>query len=276
MNRVRTGRWVVWVLITLGAGSTALAAVGSAVPQERGRRSTPGGGYGVDPAANNPPYDGRFTFVRIRFTPTAGRFFGRRSREPAWHHDYPTGERNLANIVRSLSMVDVNASPANGAGVVLDLTDPDLFRYPWAYLCEPGYWDPTEEEAAALRAYLRKGGFIVFDDFVQDDWYNFQQQIQRVLPGAQIHELDPSHPIFQSFFEIESLEFTHPNYWYVRPVFYGIYEENDPQKRLVAVINYNNDIGDYWEWSDTGWVPIALSNEAYKFGVNYIIYGITH
>ena len=44
----------------------------------------------------------------------------------------------------------------------------------------------------------------------------------------------------------------------------------------MVIANYNHDIGDYWEWSDTEWIPIELSNEAYKLGVNYVIYGMTH
>ena len=58
--------------------------------------------------------------------------------------------------------------------------------------------------------------------------------------------------------------------------FYGVYEDNDPNARLMLVANYNNDIGEYWEYSDTGWLPIDLSNEAYKFGVNYVLYAMTH
>ena len=60
------------------------------------------------------------------------------------------------------------------------------------------------------------------------------------------------------------------------PYFIGAYLDNDPNKRLLLIANYNNDVGEYWEWSDMGWVAIDLSNEAYKLGVNYIIYGITH
>ena len=67
-----------------------------------------------------------------------------------------------------------------------------------------------------------------------------------------------------------------PPYGDLPPAWYGVFEDNDPAKRLLLVANDNNDLGEYWEFSDTGWVPIDLSNEAYKFGVNYIIYGMTH
>ncbi len=61
-----------------------------------------------------------------------------------------------------------------------------------------------------------------------------------------------------------------------RSTYQGIFEDNDPKKRLMAIANYNGDIGEFWEWSDTGYAPIDLSNEAYKVGVNYMIYGLTH
>ena len=98
--------------------------------------------------------------------------------------------------------------------------------------------------------------------------------LERVLPGAQPIRLEASHPIFDSFYRIESLEFTHPNFG-LRSQFFGIFEDNDPSKRLMMIINYNNDIGDYWEWSDAGYLPIDLSNQAYKLGVNYIMYAMT-
>jgi hypothetical protein len=142
-------------------------------------------------------------------------------------------------------------------------------------MCEPGFWTQTDEEAANMRAYLLKGGFIIFDDFRGNDWANFLAQMQRVLPDVRMVELELSHPIFHSFFDIATLEF-HQYYDRGTPYFIGAYLDNDPKKRLLFIANYNNDVGEYWEYSDTGWTPIDLSNEAYKLGVNYLIYGVTH
>ena len=60
------------------------------------------------------------------------------------------------------------------------------------------------------------------------------------------------------------------------PIFRGLYEDNDPKKRLLMVVNYNTDISQYWEWSGRGLRPFDETNEAYKLGVNYVIYGLTH
>ena len=98
-----------------------------------------------------------------------------------------------------------------------------------------------------------------------------------MLPDHSIVPLDASHPVFDSFFrmEEENIRIPHP---YGRGIasYWGIHENDDPDGRLMVVINHDNDIGDYMEWSDRGFIPIALSNEAYKLGVNYVVYALTH
>ena len=215
----------------------------------------------------NPAYDGRFTFARVRFQALDEGWGGR---DLKWDHDYPKGERNFARILDEITAIQ----PRLRESVIVTLDDPELMKYPVAYLCEPGYWTMTDAEAKGLREYLLKGGFIIFDDFAGQHWYNFAEQFARVLPEAKLVPLDASHPIFDSFFHIESLDFDHPNYR-VKSQFFGVFEDNDPEKRLLAIINYNNDIGDYWEWSDEGFLPIELSNQAYRLGVNYVVYAMT-
>ncbi|MGE0812517.1 MAG: DUF4159 domain-containing protein [Vicinamibacterales bacterium] len=218
------------------------------------------------------PYDGRFAFVRLRYRMPglAGGFRGFR-REPPWHHDYPRADRHLMRILEEITLL----RPHLEESAILTLDDPDLFNYPVAYMSEPGFWTLEDAEVAGLRAYLAKGGFVIFDDFRQEHWYNFEQQMRRVLPAQTLVELTADHPIFHAFFEIDPARFVSP-YGGLTPVFFGVFEDNDPSRRLQVIANYNNDIGEYWEFSDTGWVPIDLSNEAYKFGVNYIVYGMTH
>lgn len=234
-----------------------------------GRRGYVQGGELADIV--NVPYDGRFTFARIRYEPAGGGGFRFRGRDLKWDHDTPRAELHFTKILRELTTL----RPYIEGGNILTLDDPELFKYPVAYLCEPGFWVPTDVEAKALRDYLAKGGFLIVDDFAADQWYNFESQMQRVLPGARLVQLDEKHPIFDSFFRIASLAYAHP-YYRLPSQFFGIYQDNDPSKRLLAIVNYNNDIAEYWEWSDTGFLPLDLSNEAYKLGVNYIIYAMTH
>jgi hypothetical protein len=215
-------------------------------------------------------YDGRYAFVRLQYGGFGG--FGGYRREPPWAHDYPRAERHFMRILKEITYLDLHLDESN----IFTLDDPELFNYPIAYMSEPGYWTMNEEEVASLRSYLRKGGFVIFDDFRGEHWSNFEQQMRRVIPDGRLVELDATNAIFHSFFEINSLEFVQLYDRGLKAMFYGMFEDNDPQKRLMLIANYNNDIGEYWEFSDQGYIPIDLSNEAYKFGVNYVMYALTH
>ena len=214
-------------------------------------------------------YDGQFTFVRLRWN--SG--FGRGGFGAAWNHDLPRAEQHLAMIVRELSLVDMRTDGSK----VLMLDDPELFKYPIAFMWEPGFWNLTDEEASAFRAYLAKGGFAVFEDFDGgQQWAHFEAQMRRVLPEGRLVRLDRTHPIFDSFFRVQDIDaIVHPMTG-IRPSYYGIFENNDPAERLMVVANYDNDVPEYWEWSGQGLYPFDTSNEAYKLGVNYLIYGLTH
>jgi hypothetical protein len=219
------------------------------------------------------PYDGRFTFLRVYFDDGGARGSGFRGfgREPPWHHDKPFAERNLSAILRELT--SLQTFDGSHGGNAFALTDPEIFRYPILWLAEPGRWVPSDAEVRALRAFLLKGGFIIFDDFSGGDWRNFTAQMQRVLPEMRPIRLTGNEPIFRSFFDIDinalNLEFDR------QPAeFWGIFEDNDPKKRQIAVINYNNDIGEYMEYSATGFT--IATNEAYRLAVNYIFYALMH
>jgi hypothetical protein len=140
---------------------------------------------------------------------------------------------------------------------------------------EPGFWTMSDHEAERLREYLTKGGFLIFDDFEGAQWNNLEDQMRRVLPAARWVKLDRSHRIFDSFFRMDTIDFPHPMYG-ILPTYYGLFEDNDPTRRLMAIANHNNDVAEYWEWSGRGFFPVDPSNEAYKLGINYMLYGLTH
>jgi hypothetical protein len=156
----------------------------------------------------------------------------------------------------------------------------------------------TDREAAALRAYLQKGGFVIVDDFKPrrgrfggrfggglggelgggygTGWEVFAEAMRRVMPEGRFVDLDASDAIFHSFFEVDRLDIIPQAYIAGQPIFRGLFEDNDRRKRLQMIVNYNTDVSQFWEWSGTGLRPIDDTNEAYKLGVNYIIYGLTH
>jgi hypothetical protein len=230
-----------------------------------------------DPVVKNEPYDGRFTFARLKYRTAPGGYWYQGL--PSWVHGYPMSEDNLTRIMNEITFLGARTDAFN----VFTLDDPELTKYPLAYITEPGWWTMNESEMAAFRAYLLKGGFVIFDDFkVENDfgpgggWDPFEENIKRVFPGARLMPMEPSHPIFHSFFEIKTLADFPQAYNYGPPVFRALFEDNDPKKRVMAIINYNTDISQYWEWSGRGLRPFDETNEAYKLGVNYIIYGLTH
>ena len=263
----------------------ALAALGATALAQNRRPSPFANPFfsEYEPKVKNPPYDGRFTFARLRYAPGPGGYYYRGL--PAWAHGFipqpggVKGEQNLMNIMNEVSYL----RPRIDESAVFALDDPELFHYPIAYMAEPGFWTMSDTEAASFRAYLLKGGFVIFDDFrLSGDprsgggWENLEENLKRVLPEARIVDLDPTMQVFHSFFEIDSFGIVPQSYDQGRPIFRGIFEDNDPKKRLMAIINYNTDISDFWEFSATGFRPIEEANEAYKIGVNYVIYGLTH
>ena len=233
------------------------------------------------PIDKAPAYDGRFTFARLKYTTGPGGYYFRGI--PAWAHGYSTslqGRRAEDNLVKILNSV-TNMKPHVDGTAVVEVNDPELFQYPIVYATEAGFMDLSDKDATSLREYIEKGGFIIFDDFRErnfiggNDWDSFTEAMRRVLPGEHLQEISLSHPIFHAFFDIGTLEF-HQAYDRGTPAFYGMYEHDDRNRRLQVIANFNNDVSEYWEYSDTGFAPIDLSNEAYKLGVNYVIYGMTH
>jgi hypothetical protein len=259
-----------------------LAATGVALSVAVTAFAQYGGPRGPFRERPNIPYDGRFTFVRVKYTTAPGGYWY--GGWPAWGHGYPIAEQNLMNIMNEVSYLGPHVDDIN----TLTFDDPELFRYPVAYVIEVDWWAMTDREAEALRAYMQKGGFVIVDDFKPrrfrggfgsdfgSGWAVFEAAMKRVLPDARFADMDASHPIFHSFFEIDDLEIIPQAYIAGRPVFRGLYEDNDPGKRLQMIVNYNTDISQFWEWSGLGLRPIDETNEAYKLGVNYLVYGLTH
>ena len=248
---------VVLVFATLAGGAVVFAQGRFRDPQPQ---MYPGGNIG---------YDGRLAFIRLRYS-TGFSGYGRRGGQPGWAHDYPTADIHLMKIVNDLTTVAPHVDGSN----IFSLDDPDLMNHPIAYLSEPGMWYPSDGEVTGMRTYLLKGGFIIFDDFRGTDWYNLEEQVKRALPEYRFIQIDVTHPIFHSFFDIKDLNFL--TSYNGMPTYWGIFEDNDPKKRMLILANRDHDLGEYWEYSDTGQDPVDFSNEAYKFGVNYWLYGLMH
>jgi uncharacterized protein DUF4159 len=226
-------------------------------------------------AIDNAPYDGRFTFFRVRFEPSfggggGGSRFGRgRGVDKKWDHDTPRADRHFMKILEEITML----RPKMDCNVIYPFGDPESFKYPIAYVSEPGFWTQTDDEVKGLREFVAKGGFVIFDDFGGSAWYNFEEQWRRAFPELQLQPLPKDHPIFDAFYDIRGHSL--PNA-YGPAEWYGVFEDNDPTKRLIAIADYNADLGELMEFSDEAYTPIDISNEAYKIMTNYVIYAMTH
>lgn len=255
---------------------------GLALAQRRHRKPT----MDLPPVSENgipqtdPNLSGRFTFVRLRFD-TGGLSAGYAGSNilgdggPLWSHDYPIASRHLMKIMAEVSKIDASLDINEP---ILTFDDPLLFKFPFAYMAEVGYMTLSEAEIAGMREYLKRGGFLLVDDFRQaHEFYNLQYQVKKAFPEYELKKLELQHPVFNCFFSIKTLE-VNPIYGGrgigpLNPEFWGLEDETG---RLMMIINYNYDVSDYWQFSDNPFRPIEETNEAYKFGVNYIIYALTH
>lgn len=227
---------------------------------------------GSAPEASRQPEPGEFHFARMYYNDYAGARggFGR----GWWQQDWPEAEEHfLANLVR-LTRINV------GEYRVVDLLDDRLFDYPWLYATQTGYWDLSDQELDRLREYLLRGGFLMCDDFWGDDeWYVFEQTMRHLFPDREMEELHGDDAVLHVVYGID--EFTQiPGLRFLRqldslppPKWYGIYDDN---RRLMVGINYNQDVGDSWEEANNPQYPVPMTTLGYRFGINYIVYAMTH
>ncbi len=212
----------------------------------------------------------KFKFVRVKLSPLyPGSCLGDSPCEP-WSHDYPEAGIHFSKIVSELSKLQVVLDDDE---YIFSFADPNLMKYPFAYMCEVGYMQLTDAEIQGMREYLLRGGFLLVDDFGGRDMNTFQYYMKRVFPEFEMKRVDPSHPIFNCFFTIKSFDVRTYRARQGRPEYLGV---EDKHGRLMMIINYNNDVSDFWQWSNDPFQPIEDTNSAYKFGVNYVFYALTH
>jgi hypothetical protein len=239
------------------------------------------------PPADEPP--GRHSFYWTRAVYSSGgsdrgRGWGWGRRYNAWATDFPKGDRQFLVVLERLVRLD-----AYDFENAVDLADPKLRRYPMVYAVEVGHMDLTPEQVHGLRDYLSAGGLLVVDDFWGSyEWARFEFNIRKVLPGRQIVELPMDHPLFSTYYQIDSV-LQVPNVRNGEAVTRGwghTWEEDgyvphvlgifDDDGELMVIINWNTDLGDAWEWAEDPMYPLPLSTFAYEMGTNMIVYGMSH
>jgi len=222
---------------------------------------------------------GEFQFARLAYTANNyGRGWGW-GRRQMWQTDWPDAEHHFVKGVGRLTRVDAAVD-----GHVLTALDESIFDYPWIYAVEVGYWQLSDAEAARLREYLLRGGFLMVDDFHGTlEWAGFMASLERIFPDRPVVDIPEGHEVFHAVYDLDqriqipSRMFIYSGVTWERdgynPHWRGIFDDDG---RLMVAINFNMDIGDAWEHADWPDYPENMTALAYRFGVNYLIYAMTH
>jgi hypothetical protein len=241
-------------------------------------------GRGPQPDGDNILVDdaaGEFNFVRVRFNTyfSGGGFRGGFGDGP-WAIDFPDADTNFLRGVSRLTNIRVMSNP-----IVLEFDDPEIFDYPFLYMLEVGQGGGivlSLAEIENLRQYLLRGGFLLIDDFWgQRQWDNFYAAFSQLFPDREIVELSPDHEIFHVYYDIDGPQMIPALY---RSDEYGEQGINtasnhailDDQGRVMVLINWNSDMGDGWEHTYHPDYPTRYANSAYRLGINYLMYSLTH
>lgn len=235
-----------------------------------------------------------FSWSRLRYTPIARGFggggggfggyggyrgYGGFGGAWTWARDYPKADREFLLAVKRLTRIDARSTEQ-----VVDLDSDDIFNYPFVYAVQVEDWTFTDAEAKRLREYLLKGGFLMVDDFHGTaDWQSFMRGMRMVFPNRPVEDLQNGDEIFHVLYDLDN-RFQVPGEQYVNTG--RTYEKDgydpkwrairDDKGRIVVAICHNMHLGDAWEWSDSPEYPEKFSAMAFRIGLDYVIYSMTH
>ena len=258
-------------LLTIALSIVLIVGAGFAASQERSTR--------IEDARLLRESPGEFQFVRLAYASNGYRRGGWGGRQ-MWRTDWPDAEHHFVRGIDRLTRVATAEK-----GRILTPLDEEIFDYPWIYAVEVGYWYLNDQEAAHLRDYLLRGGFLMVDDFHGGrEWASFVASMEKVFPDRPIIEIPEHDEAFHVIYDLDHrIQIPSRMYIYsgvtwerddgVTPHWRGIYDDDG---RLMVAINFNMDIGDAWEHADWPDYPENMTALAYRFGINYLIYAMTH
>ena len=271
MKILRRPPGLLWIAVLLLGGASLLVAQRfySDIPLP-----PPSPLEAMDPPGSDQPAE--FYFARLAYPDGYG---GGIEGDRPWHIDSPAAERHFLQGLARLSNIN-----ARSKEVYVRSDSEDIFDYPWIYVVEPGYWELADKDVENIREYLLRGGFMMFDDFHGTlEWTLFLRGMAKIFPERPIVELSKQDEVFQVLYDVEPGEqipgllhlYTgqkHEKDGYV-PHWRGIYDDDG---RLMVVINWNMDLGDAWEHADFPPYPERYTAMAYRMGINYVVYAMTH
>lgn len=226
--------------------------------------------------ADDPPdalEKAEFAFARLRYRGYGG------WRRSSWGTDSNKAERQFIQGVRRLTRIH-----ARSVEHIVDVDSDEIYDWPWLYAVEVGHWELDERQAKRLRDYLDRGGFLMVDDFHGTmEWQVFEASLRRVFSDRPIEDLEDPEAIFHVLYNLDKRiqvpgrQFLYSGRTYEddgiearwRAVF-------DDRRRIQVAICHNMDLGDAWEWADYPAYPEPFASLAYRIGLNYLVYAMTH
>ena len=220
-----------------------------------------------------------WAFGRLRYP--SGGTYGRWRRRGSWATDFPKADRQFVMGVRRLTRLHTRSSEQI---IDLDIDDDEIYNWPWVYAVEVGHWYLTDAQCRKIREYLLRGGFLMTDDFHgTEEWAVFMESMGRIFPDRPIVEIENKDAIFHVLYDLDEriqvmgtvtlgtgVTYERDG---ITPHWRGIY---DDRGRIMVAICFNQDNGDAWEWADSPYYPERAASQAYRMGINYIIYSMTH
>jgi hypothetical protein len=274
LHRASVARFAAAASIVLLAAAAAYAQRGFGYFQRAARYAT-----------LNDFAGGSFQFCRVVFREIQGGDGGN------WSVDWPRADFNLSIRLSELTKTPVSMdSGGDPKPLLVTLTDTVFHHCPFIMMTEVGNIFLDDTEAKNLREYLQKGGFLWADDFWGEyAWQIWDSQIRKVLPSGPYPfvDLPLDHPLFHSVFTIARFpQIPSIGAWggpggntserrdsqvpHARAIL-------DSRQRIMVLITHNTDFGDSFEReTDDSRYFIEMSVPGYAFGINALVYSMTH
>ena len=264
-----------------GASSIAIAGMALCSAMLFAYQRTADFGFNDDAETQNRAefYWSRLSYSQGTGSSFAGGYEGYYGWGHPWSRDYPKADRQVLLALKRLTRIQGRATEQ-----VVDLDSDEIFNYPWIYAVQVEKWSFTDEEAKRLHDYLLKGGFLMVDDFHgTTDWEDFMNGMRQVLPDRPVEDLSSKDEIFHVLYDVDE-RMQVPGEQYIRTG--RTYEKDgyvpkwrairDDKGRIMVAICHNMHLGDAWEWADDPEYPEPFASMAFRVGLNYIVYGMTH
>ena len=187
-----------------------------------------------------------------------------------WSHNYPASDENFNEFILQSTSIDIEPPSYR----IVELGSEEVFDYPFAYVSEPGEMELTDREVENLRQFVERGGFVLMDDFdglLQLE--TMRMQVMRAFPDRPFVRLEPGHPVFTAHFHLDDLNGMAPYVPGGRITYYGMLNDDGD---VAIVAGHNNDLANFWDWYEQAAMPLKPAADAFRLGINFVVWSMTH